>query len=346
MFGRKHDRRRSPNILFVIFRLFLSVVMFALLLGGLYSAYKHFSGLDPLKLDPQAVLKNILSSRSPQQLAAALSSLKINTSLINQEKKVAGQSFKSATQPNTQPNTSNNYIFRFMLLADSHNDNGNLAKAVSQVKLTYPDVKFIIGLGDYTEVGTVEELKNAKTELDSAGLRYFLVAGDHDLWDSRDKQTDPATNFREVFGLTYQSFTYTNYRFALLHNSDNYKGMSDEQLRWLTDQLQLAKDEASSILVFVHQPLYHPSSDHVMGRVEPHLKSQAKGLIYQLKEAGVKKVFAGDTHYFSEYEEPETKLSMVTVGAMVQERNPQAPRFAIVYVFEDGSIKVEDVQIK
>lgn len=340
MFGRHN--RRSPNILFVIFRLFLSLVMFALLLGGTYSAYKHFSGLDPLKLDPQAVLKNILTSRSPQQFIAALSSLKLNTSFKNQDQEVAGQSFKT----NTQPISSPNYIFRFMLVADSHSDNGNLQKAISQVKGAYPDIKFIIGLGDYTEVGTITELKEAKKELDSSGLRYFLIAGDHDLWDSRDKQNDPPANFRAVFGLTYQSFTFQNYRFVLLHNSDNYKGVADEQLKWLTDELQKAKDEAPTILVFVHEPFYHPSSDHVMGRVEPSLKSQAKALIYQLKAVGVKKVFAGDTHFFSEYEEPETKLSMVTVGAITTERNPQAPRFAIVYVFEDGDIKVEDVQIR
>lgn len=320
--------------------------MFALLLGGTYSAYKHFSGLDPLKLDPQAVLKNILTSRSPQQFIAALSSLKLNTSFINQNKEVAGQSFKSNTQPNIQADTSPNYIFRFMLVADSHNDNQNLKKAISQAKSNYQDIAFIIGLGDYTEVGTITELKEAKKELDSSGLRYFLVTGDHDLWDSRDKQTDPPTNFRSVFGLTYQSFTFQNYRFILLYNSDNYNGISDEQLKWLADELQKAKDESSKILVFVHEPLYHPSSDHVMGRVEQSLKSQAKKLAHQLKDAKVYKVFAGDTHYFSEYEEPETKLSMVTGGAVVTDRNPQAPRFAVVYVFEDGNIKVEDVQIK
>ena len=82
-----------------------------------------------------------------------------------------------------------------------------------------------------------------------------------------------------------------------------------------------------------------------MGRVEKDLKEQAQSLIYQLKSANVKKVFSGDIHYFSEYEEPVTKLPMTTIGALVAERNPLLPRYAIGYVFEDGSLKVEDVEI-
>lgn len=317
---KKHSGRRSTNIFFVIFRLILSVTMFIVLLGGVYAAYKHFSGLDPLKFDPQAILKKVLAE---QQLLVVKESLTKST-----------------------PVASSKYVFRFLLVADSHSDNVNLKKAITQAKQQYPDVVFIIGLGDYTDVGTLEELNNAKIELDSSGLRYFLIPGDHDLWDARDKQTEPTANFKTVFGPTYQSFTYQKYQFLLLYNSDNYTGMGDEQLKWLTQELQKAKDESLVSLVFVHEPLYHPSSDHFMGRVEQSLKQQAKTLIRQLKDFGVKKVFAGDTHYFSEYEEPETKLSMVTVGAVAADRNPQVPRFSVVYVFENGLTKIEDVEIR
>ena len=208
------------------------------------------------------------------------------------------------------------------------------------------NLQFIIGMGDYTEVGTLEELKEAKAEFDTSNLRYFLLAGDHDLWDSRDKQNDPLLNFRTTFGPSYQSFTYQNFLFLLLYNSDNYIGLPQEQFNWLSAELEKSKADTKGVLVFVHEPLYHPSSDHFMGRVEKNLKTQAKSLVYQFKEANVKKVFAGDTHIFGEYEEPETKLSMVTIGAVTIERNPQAPRFAVGDVFEDGEVRVEDVEIK
>ena len=138
----------------------------------------------------------------------------------------------------------------------------------------------------------------------------------------------------------------------LLDNSDNYKGFGDEQTKWANDELEKArpadggKDGVKGILVFLHEPLYHPSSDHYMGRVQASLKQQAQAMIYQLKQSDVKKVFAGDIHYYSEYEEPVTKVSMITIGAIVTERNPQSPRYGIVTVYEDGNIKVDDISLK
>ncbi len=155
------------------------------------------------------------------------------------------------------------------------------------------------------------------------------------------------TNFRQVFGPSYQSFISNNFKFLLLFNSDNYAGLSEEQWKWLESELERSKvEDLKGVFVFVHEPLFHPSSDHIMGRVEKELKNQAISLIELLSRSGVKQVFAGDTHFFSQYEEPQRHLPMVTIGAVTTERNPQAPRFAIVTVFEDGSTKVEDVEIK
>lgn len=344
MFGKRHSGRRSANPLFVIFRLALSIVMLAALLGGVYSAYKHFSGLDPFKLDPQTVISNLLSSKSPKDLIASLSSIKLGQKVLGQSKQnQTNISLENLTKPNIQKAAK--LAFNFVLIADSHNDNVNLKKALVQAKEKNP--AFVIGLGDYTEVGTIQELQAAKKAFDSPGLRYFLTPGDHDLWDSRNRNLSPNANFREVFGPSYQSFSFGNFRFIILYNSDNYIGMDQEQLNWMADELQKAKnDQSKAIYVFVHEPLYHPSSDHVMGRVETKLKEQAKSLVHVLAGAGVKKVFFGDIHYFTEYIEPETNLSMVTVGAITSERNSQAPRFAVVWVFEDGSAKVEDVEVK
>lgn len=337
---RKEHHRRSTNPIFILFRLILSLVIFAILLGGVYSAYKHFSSLDPLKIDPQSVVKELLGARTPQQLLAVLSSIKLSPKVLPVSKQILGEVSPKATQ--SYPSS-----FKFLLIADSHDDNINLNKAIAQAKQSSPDISFIIGLGDYTNVGTLDELRGVKLEFDSGNLRYFLIAGDHDLWDSRDKTQDPDINFKSVFGPLYQSFEYNGFKFLLLDNSDNYKGISDLQKQWITNELEKAQQESlKGIFVFIHEPLFHPSSDHYMGKLDKDLKSQAQSLIYQLKTAGVKKIFSGDIHYFSEYEEPVSKLPMVTVGAVTQDRNPQAPRYAIVTVYEDGSSRVDDMEIK
>lgn len=314
----KRHYKKSANPIFILFRLILSLVMFAVLLAGVYSAYKHFSGLDPLKLDPLSlVLKQV-----PKQRSDLLSQI-----------------------ASSKPEIKAKPVFKFLALSDSHSDNNNLRKAINQAKEKYPDIQFIIGLGDYTEVGTPDELRSAKQEFDLSGLRYFVIPGDHDLWDSRDKQKQPGENFRQVFGPLYQSFTFENFLFLLLDNSDNYQGLGEEQERWIEDNLEKQED-TRGMLIFIHEPLFHPSSDHFMGRMEPKVKQQAKSLIYQLKAAGVKLVLSGDIHFFGEYSEPETNLSMVTLGAVTSERNPQAPRYVVVTVYEDGSTRVDDIEIK
>jgi len=322
--------------------------MFVVLLLGIYSAYKHFSGLDPLKLNPQAILSELLAGKVPKEFLGILSSAKVTQGLSDQiNQKVLSQQQSKEIGSESQPEPTSQLAFRFVLISDSHSDNVNLGKALSQAKSNFPDLKFIIGLGDYTEVGTINELKNAKKELDSSGLRYFLVPGDHDLWDCRNRALPPVSCFSQVFGPSYQSFTFENFRFILLNNSDNYVGFDSEQSKWITQELEKTKTEKpKGTFVFIHEPLFHPSSDHIMGWVEKELKSQAGGLLFQLKEAGVAKVFSGDIHYFSDYSEPKTQIPMVTIGAVTIERNPQAPRFGVVSVFEDGSTEVEDVEIK
>lgn len=343
---KKHYKTRSSNPVLVFFRMILSLVMLTVLLFGGYSAYKHFSGLDPLKLDPQAVFNNVIVARMPKQAQKALSSLNINQLGII-DKKILGQQSSVVNSPETIKPANSNLLFRFLLVADSHNDNTNLNKAINQGKLKYPDLKFIIGLGDYTEVGTIQELENAKKEFDNSGLRYFLIPGDHDLWDCRNRSLPPTACFSQVFGPSYQYFEFESFEFLLLNNSDNYIGFDDKQTVWIATELEKIKgDKPKGLFAFVHTPLYHPSSDHVMGWVEKNLKSQAGGLIFQLKDAGVTKVIAGDIHFFSDYNEPKTNTAMMTIGAVTIERNPQAPRFAVASIFEDGTIKVEDIEIK
>ncbi len=338
---KRHYEKRSTSIPFVIFRLILSMVMFVVLLAGVYTAYKHFSGYDPLKLDLVAVINNVIAVRTPKQFKELFSTLKIDP-------KILGRPVLTNSKPNASVSAdSANLLFKFLLVTDSHNDNANLDKAISQAKSIFPDLEFIIGLGDYTETGTIKELAEAKAILDQSALRYFLVPGDHDLWDCRNRGQIPTACFTQIFGPAYQAFVFNNVKFLLLDNSDNYTGFDTNQLTWLTEQLDKAKAEGvKNVLVFMHEPVYHPSSDHVMGWVEKNLKPQASQIVFQFKEAGVNRIFAGHIHYFSDYSEPKTGLEMITAGAVTTASNPQIPRFAVVSIFDNGVIKTEDVEVK
>ena len=173
-----------------------------------------------------------------------------------------------------------------------------------------------------------------------------MTAGDHDLWDGRDKEGSALVNFVKVFGLPYQSFVYNGVAFLIMYNSDNYGGLGEDQLSWVESELKkFNSGGVKSILVFTHEPLYHPSSGRVMGKVEPKLKDEANRLIDLFKNYGVKEVFAGDIHYFTRYAESESGLPMTTIGAVASLRNTQSPRYSVVTIYEDLSYQVEDLEI-
>jgi hypothetical protein len=349
-FGSKKKKRSGPP---AIVRMFLSLVIMAVLAVGLYQAYRNFSGVDPMKLSPESLSKAFLSSDSAYKFITSLLSLNPQGSL---EKFKAMLGDKSTSAPPTtsgqdqQPIQPDNtkpkgqLAFKFAIVTDSHNDNDNLREALSLSKQA--GAKFVVGLGDYTDVGTIKELQDAKTQFDASDLPYYVVPGDHDLWDARDKHKNASDNFTEVFGKPYQSFSYQNLRAILVYNSDDYLGIDGLEMKWIEDEVASSASEGKLTLAFMSTPLFHPSSDHVMGRVNDKLKNQAEHLISTFQKNGVSEALAGDTHVWSEYTEPKTNLKMHTIGAVTSLRNPQAPRFAIVEVYEDGSYNIEDREIK
>lgn len=350
MFRRSEPKKRGGFLPFVIFRVLLSLTMFLILGLGAYQALRYFSGVDPIKANPSQIISSVLESPETQKLLDGVLGFSLSsklTSFLNRGDNPItvsprGEVAAEATGPQLPPT---GVILKFALIADSHNDNEDLRKALIQAKTL--GAKFVIGLGDYTEVGTVTDLQLAKNTFTSSGLPFYLLPGDHDLWDSRNRGVSSAEDFNQVFGFSYQAFGDSNIRFVLINNADNYDGVDSLQMSWLTDELARQGTLHPKLLfAFVHEPLSHPSSDHAMGRVTKKLTDQAQKIIDLLKAAGTAEVFAGDTHFYTRYEDGRTGMKMTTVGAVTRDRNAQAPRFSMVDVGSDGGYQVEDIEIK
>lgn len=342
MFFNFHHKKSSG--IGRILRTFLSIFMMTVLAIGIFQAYETFSGYDPLSVNPKSVASNFLNSDSLFEFINGILTLSPSKSLDGAKKILSGNLQK--TIPGSGSAGSKKIKFKFGVVSDTHNDSAYLAKALQNIKSQ--GGKFVIGLGDYTDVGTTDELARVKQEFDNAGLTFYLTAGDHDLWDSRDKKQEPSQNFTGVFNtIPYQSFSFDDARFILIYNSDNYLGLDTFQLNWIEEELKREElKKANPVFVFAAIPLYHPSSDHVMGKTTPKLKNQADHLNNIFKRYGVSEVFAGDTHFYSRYREPKNDLPMTSVGAVTSIRNPQAPRFVMVDVFDDGGYNVSDIEIR
>jgi len=214
--------------------------------------------------------------------------------------------------------TPKNNLSKFAVFSDIHSNYKNLEKALAIAKSE--QVEFIVITGDLTTVGNKSELLKVKNILDSNSLKYYAIPGNHDLWLSRKIK---ANIWQEVFRTEYQSFKNQNQKFILINNGEEYVGISKEQWQWLEAELQ----ECPQIicLVFMHEPLNHPSSIHVMGEQNLAVASQAAKLVKMLNNNQVKEVFAGHLHFSSTYEIDGIKTTII--GAVTDDRNPQLPRF-------------------
>lgn len=231
-------------------------------------------------------------------------------------------------------------ILRFAIVADSSGENDLLAKALDQAKGF--GVNFVVGLGDWTQVGTPEDLATVKKVFDASGLQYFVTAGDHDVWDSRNRGEDALSNFKEVFGSSNHLIERNGVKIVILDNSDIYKGLDDNTWKFLEESLN---KQSKLTFLGAHKTPFHPESQHIMGAQSAGVREQGQRLLGLIREKKIDGYFSGDLHFFAQYKD-DSDLKYTTVGAVASERNFQGPRFVIVTVFDDYSFKVDDIEIR
>lgn len=227
-------------------------------------------------------------------------------------------------------------LLKFVVMSDIHSDKVYAQIAVDKAK----DLKasHIVITGDWTKTGTKEELLEMKRIFDSAGIAYYSIPGDHDLWENG------LANFKQIFGANYQSFDKNNIHNILLDTSDTKIGVNKDQIEWL--KKDLSENNEKNIFVFMHLPLYHPTSYRTLWEKvgeNSDLKKQSDELLKLLGDYGVRQVFAGDHHLSSSYNEPENNVKIRIVGAVTLERNLQKPRFDLVTVYGDKSFDVKEI---
>ncbi|HSX58213.1 MAG TPA: metallophosphoesterase [Candidatus Saccharimonadales bacterium] len=224
----------------------------------------------------------------------------------------------------------------FAVISDTHSDSSDTQRALQQIKSL--GLKFVIHSGDWTTVGTIDELKAQKAIFDRSGLTYWGVMGDHDRWQSG------SANFEKVLGRPYESFDRDNLHFILLDDSDLTNGLGEEQLDWLS--LDLKKNPDRDKIIVMHLPPYHPSSDRTLagkgGTNNSGLQEQTDQLLNMIKDQKVLAIFSGDHHLSQSYTEPKTSVKIFISGAATSERNLQTPRWELVQVLQDQTVRVTD----
>jgi outer membrane protein assembly factor BamB/predicted phosphodiesterase len=149
--------------------------------------------------------------------------------------------------------------FRFAFISDTHigSPNGgaeeDLLRTVRDIN-AQSNIDFVVITGDITELGTNNELKEAKRLLDSLHIPFYILPGNHDTGWSESG----GVMFASVFGYDKFSFEHNGIRF-LGCASGPYVRMSDghvprDAVNWLDAELKKLKP-GQPVIFLNHYPL-------------------------------------------------------------------------------------------
>jgi predicted phosphodiesterase len=181
-----------------------------------------------------------------------------------------------------------------------------LEQAVADTNLLDPDLVMTVGdlIQGYNETDEwLEQAKEYKAIMNRLRMRWFPVAGNHDIYWRGETPAPPGhheSNYETHFGPLWYSFRHKNAGFIVLFSDEgdrqtNKKAfnvgalqqMSDEQLAFLDKALADLKDQ-DHVFVFLHHPRWIGGGYTGSNWDEVHKR---------LKNAGnVSAVFAGHIH--------------------------------------------------
>jgi predicted phosphodiesterase len=233
-------------------------------------------------------------------------------------------------------------VLNLAIISDVHNSWDNLDNAIQIINNTYFDM--VIFLGDLTDTGEPENLQKGKIELEKLRYPVFAIPGNHDIWNARQDNLAPDYYFDQDFSLQTCS-EHKGFEFVFIDNSDEQEGLTPNN--WNTVMNCLNKPKP--LVVFSHEPLYHPTNDFVMGKYDDGVATQAAKLMNTLCQKKAKVAVSGHQHSFSQYfyDCPNGyKLPMIVDGALTKTRNFQPARFLKLSIFNDGGFEDKEEVLK
>ncbi len=188
--------------------------------------------------------------------------------------------------------------------------------AVRKLNMLRPE--FVVSVGDLIEGYTEnrQEVEQQWTEflgfIDQMQMRFFFVAGNHDLTNSMMHRV-----WREHFGPEWYSFDYKHVHFVCLCSEDPVEHISEEQLDWIRDDLGKNAD-ARWTLVFLHKPLWtYAERDLAAGNADRTNWKKVEQLLVDRPHT----VFAGHVHHYVQYQRNNQQYySLATTGGGSQLR--------------------------
>jgi len=138
--------------------------------------------------------------------------------------------------------------FSFAVFGDNKNSVTTFNTLIDRVNRD--NVSFGLDVGDLVFSGDMAKYRFFIDQMKKFQKPVFTVVGNHDIMD------DGRTNYYELFGLFYYSFTVDSSYFIVLDDA-NEKNLDAWQMEWLRGELERSQNYTYRF-VFMHVPLFDP----------------------------------------------------------------------------------------
>lgn len=206
--------------------------------------------------------------------------------------------------------------FRFALMSDVQEAIDRVSDIFRRLNVE-PDVRFLLGAGDLTQRGTVEQVERYQRELLTLDVPYFTTLGNHELG------ADPPP-FQDYFGRANFQFVFKGVVFTLLDSGS--ASIDPIVYDWLDGWLDSARSRVH--VVSMHIPPLDP-----IGVRNGCFASRAEAgkLLARLAEGQVDLTVYGHIHSYYEFENAGIPAYISGGGGAIPERFDRIGRHFMVF---------------
>lgn len=137
------------------------------------------------------------------------------------------------------------HIFSIAFISDSHS-NSSIFEPL-RVSLKKFDASLLVHAGDLTDFGSLEDLKSARSDLDSLQVSYLVLPGDHDI-----AATSSVDNFNKFFSIP-ESFITKDFNVLFVPNFYNFKPFESNTFDEIVSKIDSADIIISSQPIYVNE---------------------------------------------------------------------------------------------
>lgn len=213
------------------------------------------------------------------------------------------------------PGAERDGAFTFALMSDVQEAIGAVEDLFQRMNQE-PNLEFLLGCGDLTEQGSVEELERYQRELRSLELPYYTTLGNHELGAN-----PPA--YQDLFGRASFHFRHRGVAFSLL---DSGSAMLDPLVHdWVDEWLAAAQRDVH--VVGMHIPPLDPVGVRGGGFAS---RTEAAELLARFAAGGVDLTLYGHIHSYYSFDNAGIPAIISGGGGALPERFDNVGRHFMV----------------